>query len=126
MLGSGGRGSGSQPFEGKGAAELWYRNSVWCSDAHALTSPVGKFQPNRFGLHDTIGNAWEWVEDCMNASYVDAPEDGSVWRTGNCGHRVMRGGSWSSVAVDARANKRLFRELSVRRADLGFRIARNL
>jgi formylglycine-generating enzyme required for sulfatase activity len=32
-------------------------------DGHAFTSPVGSYQPNQFGIHDVIGNAWEWVND---------------------------------------------------------------
>ena len=40
------------------------------------------------------GNVWEWVEDCWNDSYEGAPDDGSAWTSGDCGRRVLRGGSW--------------------------------
>jgi formylglycine-generating enzyme required for sulfatase activity len=66
------------------------------------TSPVGSFPPNPFGLYDTAGNVWEWVQDCWHKSYNGAPTDGSVWqawgeRTGLAlllgDSHVMRGGS---------------------------------
>ena len=59
------------------------------------TVPVGGFPANAFGLHDMHGNVWEWVEDCWHGSYNGAPSDGSAWTSGgNCGRRVLRGGSW--------------------------------
>ena len=47
------------------------RISVWveCSDGYTFTSPVGAFLPIDSGLYDTMGDAWEWVEDCYHDSY---------------------------------------------------------
>ena len=58
------------------------------------TSPVGGHLPNAFGLYDMMGNVWEWTEDCWNRSYAGAPADGRAWRSGDCGQRVLRGGSF--------------------------------
>ncbi|MFZ0258169.1 MAG: SUMF1/EgtB/PvdO family nonheme iron enzyme, partial [Gammaproteobacteria bacterium] len=64
------------------------------------TAPVGSFEANPFGLHDTAGNVWEWVQDCWHDNYEGAPTDGSAWETDDCRFRVFRGGSWYSPAND--------------------------
>lgn len=56
-------------------------------------------QANPRGLYDMLGNVWEWVEAPWYGSYEGAPADGRVWESAEAGAaRVVRGGSWSSVA----------------------------
>jgi sulfatase modifying factor 1 len=44
-----------------------------CDDGFARTSPVTAFPPNGYGIHDMIGNVWEWTADWYAARYdVDA------------------------------------------------------
>ena len=57
------------------------------------TAPVGSYDPNKFGLYDMHGNVWEWTEDCWNVNYKGAPTQGEAWTAGDCGRRVLRGGS---------------------------------
>lgn len=97
-----------------------------CDDGHAYTAPVGRLQPNRYGLHDVIGNVWEWVEDCWNASYWGAPADGTARLTGDCGSRAIRGGGWESDARSARSGVRNRDGTTDRNNNLGFRVARTL
>ena len=98
-----------------------------CTDGVVWTSPVGAYQPNAFGLHDTLGNVWEWVEDCWHDDYDGAPRDGSAWtRGGDCGRRVVRGGSWSNVPRDLRSAFRDRLDADYRLGSLGFRVARTL
>ena len=88
---------------------------------------VGKYWPNAFGVHDTAGNAWEWVEDCWNDNYSGAPSNGSAWTSrGNCDNRVLRGGSWSNIQWGLRSAFRNRYDATERALNYGFRIARTL
>jgi formylglycine-generating enzyme required for sulfatase activity len=103
----------------------WPRHD--CNDGYAKTAPVGSFKPNGFGLHDTVGNVWEWVEDCYNASYEGAPADGSAWVTGDCVKRVDRGGGWYNKPEAVRSALRYAGDDPTRRNNtLGFRVVRTL
>ncbi len=100
--------------------------SVACDDGYSETAPVGSFEPNTFGLHDMLGNVWEWVEDCWNESYAGAPADGAPWRSGDCSRRVLRGGSWDSSPGFARVNFRGSDEVGIQLNNVGFRVAREV
>lgn len=66
-----------------------------CDDGYGQVAPAGAFKPNGFGVHDIIGNVWEWTADCYQAPYPPVPVDGSaVEAAGTCEKRVARGGSW--------------------------------
>ena len=90
------------------------------------TAPVGSFEANGWGLHDMHGNVREWVQDCWNKNYEDAPTDGSAWRSGDCSERVVRGGSWFWGPIKLRSAYRRSNETDTRYSMIGFRIARDL
>jgi len=91
------------------------------------TAPVGSFAANGFGLFDTVGNVWEWVEDCLSENYQDAPTDGSAGIVGrDCNNRIVRGGSWQNTPDHLRSAARLGPSLGFRDNLLGFRIGRTL
>ena len=75
------------------------------------TCPVGSYGSNAAGLSDMVGNLWEWVEDC--------------WE-GNCDRRVLRGGSWSSLAESLRPGARGRDRAGLRYDGFGFRVSRTL
>jgi formylglycine-generating enzyme required for sulfatase activity len=90
------------------------------------TAKVGPSLANRFGLYDMHGNVWEWVQDCWNDSYSGAPTEGSAWATGDCGRRVLRGGSWLNNPLDLRAASRMGDTPVNRINSIGFRVGRTL
>ena len=88
-------------------------------------APVG-FAPNAFGLYGVRGIPWEWVEDCWNSHYAGAPVDGSAWISGDCLHRVKRGGTWVDYPGDVPAATRLGGATDHGSIVVGFRVARML
>jgi formylglycine-generating enzyme required for sulfatase activity len=88
------------------------------------TCPVGSFEPNAFGLHDMLGNVWEWTADAWHVGYNGAPADGSVWTAEGAARHVFRGGSWDKGARYVRAAFRGRNDPAGRGDDLGFRCAR--
>jgi formylglycine-generating enzyme required for sulfatase activity len=103
------------------------RNRANCTDCGSKwngnqTAPVGSFEANPFGLHDTAGNVWEWT--C--SEYRD-PYDGSERRcaSGGGGRRVLRGGSWVDFGRVLRsAYRHAFSDPDFRIGFFGFRLAR--
>ena len=109
-----------------GESRADYGGGFDCDDGYVHTAPVGQFADNSYGIADMIGNVWEWVEDCLNMSLEGAPIDGSAWLAGNCGIRVLRGGSWASNFHSATSTFRQFRRVTHRATNIGFRIATDL
>ena len=97
-----------------------------CDDGHRWTSPVGSLDANPFGLHDVLGNVFEWVDDCWNQTYEGAPSNGTSWEAGNCGRRVFRGGAWLYGPSVLRSAFRVAYKPGYRSVVLGFRVARSL
>ena len=89
-----------------------------------MPAPVGSFQANGFGLHDTAGNVQEWTQDCYHNSYKGAPSDGSAWQSAGCSQRVVRGGAYSSPLNSLRSAKRAQFDQDTRLDNLGFRVVR--
>lgn len=90
------------------------------------TAPVGSFKANAFGLMDTAGNVYEWVQDCWNHNYEGAPNDGSAWLNEPCTRRVVRGGSWSYFPRYMQSSDRDYSYMDYRSSNDGFRLAQDL
>ncbi len=90
------------------------------------TAPVGSFAPNPFGLHDMLGNAWEWTADCWNDTYEGLPGDGTPRLTGDCDGRVLRGGSWFNFPHNIRVAIRFRGVVGNRYLSKGLRVLREI
>jgi formylglycine-generating enzyme required for sulfatase activity/tRNA A-37 threonylcarbamoyl transferase component Bud32 len=109
---------------GRGKANCKTCGSEW---DNRETAPVGSFAANGFGLYDTQGNVFEWVEDCWHSDYTGAPSDGGAWKD-QCvsNHRVLRGGAYGEPPIYLRAAHRDYETPMIRGGGIGFRIARAL
>ena len=85
--------------------------------------PVGRKEPNAWGLYDVLGNVYEWVEDDWHGTYVAAPSDGSAWvDEPRSAHRVVRGGSFFDTLRFVRAAYRYGYGPDFRNFIIGFRV----
>jgi formylglycine-generating enzyme required for sulfatase activity len=108
---------------GRGNANCNGCGSAWDDKQPA---PAGSFATNAFGLHDVVGNVWQWVEDCYHTDYKGAPADGSAWTGTDCSKRVGRAGSWRDDPQNIRVASRGSFTPDLRVSTLGFRVARTL
>ena len=102
-------------------------------DVFKQTVPVGGFSPNALGIHDTHGNALEWVLDCYEIGYFGVPNDGAAANKSDCGTRVLRGGGFATEPKHARTANRLYASPEEHGGPdnpdfiaTGFRVARSL
>lgn len=69
-------------------------DGAWCADnSDGKTQEVGQKQANRFGLHDMLGNLWEYSAD--------------PWAADEPNRAVLRGGCWRDAGAELKAATRL-------------------
>ncbi|MFF6928940.1 formylglycine-generating enzyme family protein [Streptomyces californicus] len=85
----------------------WYRGN----SAERMHEVGGK-RPNAWGLHDMLGNVWDWCWDVYDAEVYGA-------------YRVLRGGGWFDEHWSCRASARRRSHPAYQVDDVGFRLARS-
>lgn len=96
-------------------------------DGRASLAPVGRYRPNRFGLHDMHGNVREWCQDLYGDYSVPVRAgDGLRLCTDPNAGRTIRGGSFYSAASGVRTARREWIAPGFRNNGIGLRLARAL
>jgi formylglycine-generating enzyme required for sulfatase activity len=90
-------------------------------NAGETTHAVGAKEPNAWGLHDMLGNVWEWTS-ASSGPYPTGPVTDPTG--GDQGARVLRGGAWLDEAEFVRAASTKSANVDERFHNLGFRLAR--
>lgn len=78
-----------------------------CDDGFAVTSPVGRKKPNKFGLYDMLGNVWEWT---------------NTWKVISRDVGVMEGGSWLDEPAGFGCSNSTMAPTSLKDNNIGFRL----
>ena len=122
-------GTTTDTYAGDFSVRLGYETPIlnriawYAVDSEKQTKPVGQKVPNSFGLHDMLGNVWEWVSDWHSRYPGGAVTDPAGPRTGR--GRVARGGGWSEYSKEYfRASYRRVFQPRHRGDELGFRLVR--
>ena len=87
------------PRHGELDSIAWYG-----ANSDNRTHPGGQKQANEWGLHDMLGNVWEWTTDWYSEDPSGSVADTEGSRSGSA--RVVRGGCWCSIARGIRFARR--------------------
>jgi formylglycine-generating enzyme required for sulfatase activity len=107
--------------------ELLPKYAWYNKNSQEQTWPVGTLKPNDFGLFDMQGNVYTWCQE----SYQEYPTNGGDDKEDslmivNTKSRVLRGGSFASLASTVRSSTRYRNVPSNRSSRFGFRVSRTL
>ena len=120
-------------YWGEDANETKIGDYAWYSDNSGINSapgdpkqpnPVGKKLPNPWGLHDMLGNVWEWCQDRYGEYTSIAVTDPRGPYAGK--EQVIRGGGWNNIPLLLRCAKRSKCGPEERQSTIGFRPARTI
>ena len=122
------------PYDERGCfyANFKPMDGDYVRDGHVITSPVGTYTANDFGLYDMAGNVSEWTSTAYSESidkltsdinpeyrYAAAQEDPYRMK-----RKIVRGGSWKDVANNIRSDLRMWEYQNEQRSYIGFRNVR--
>ncbi len=109
----------------------------YVKDGNLITSRVGTYAANNFGLYDMAGNVSEWTSTAytesidkktsdLNPEYrYDAAIGDNDKDPYNMTRKIVRGGSWKDVAHNVRSDLRMWEYQNEQRSYIGFRCVRS-
>ena len=117
---------------GKHKCNVWQGRFPDCDsgeDGFIGTAPVDAFEPNGYGVFNSVGNTWEWCSDFFDVKWrADATGFNPVGPP--TGHtRVLKGGSFlchESYCNRYRNSARIGNTPDTSTGNIGFRVARDL
>ena len=116
--------------DGEHLANTWqgefpYENTR--ADGYEGTAPVGTYPANGYGLHEMIGNVWEWTAD-VYADHTPSCCAGDSRAADEVPRKVMKGGSHlcaPNYCQRYRPAARLAQAIDTSTSHLGFRCVRS-
>jgi formylglycine-generating enzyme required for sulfatase activity len=101
------------------------RGFAWTREnAEGACHVVGGLAANEAGLHDMLGNVWEWTAS-LNLPFPVREDDGRD-EPGSAGPRIQRGGGFRDAIEDLSMGSRRAVAPESATDDVGFRIVRSL
>ncbi len=95
------------------------------TNSNGSTRRVAQKMPNAFGLYDTHGNIFEWVNDWWDANYYATSSSANPQGPSSGTDKVIRGGAWFYDAYVARSAFRGQGSPSGHSGLYGFRLAKS-
>ena len=117
--------------DGEHRCNIWqgeFPNDNHCDDGFYGAAPVDQYAPNGFGLHNALGNVWEWCGRLV-LRFVSRhrPTRRSRWALPAGSHKLIKGGSYlchDSYCFRYRVAARSANTPDSATAHMGFRCAR--
>lgn len=110
-------------FKNPSRYDNWLPQEARFNDGGFVTVPVGRHQPNAWGLSDLHGNAREWTRSAFRPyPYRDDDGRNAMDEAPRATERVTRGGSWRDRPFRGTSSYRLPYAQYQRVFDVGFRV----